>query len=117
MTDEGTDESDHEATSERKDAAAAVKADHHAFILGYRSADVSLRQCHPSPSHVSYLWDVYKDNVEPLLKLLHVPSTEAIFRDARKNPDNLSPGHQALVFSIYYAAITSLEPDEVSSRH
>lgn len=87
--------------------------DHHSFILGYRSCDVDLRQCHPLPSHIPFLWSVYQENVEPLIKVLHVPSMEVIFRDARKNNDKLNPGNQALVFAIYYAAVTSLEPEEV----
>lgn len=40
---------------------------------------------------------------------------EPIFRDARKNHEQLSPGNEALVWAIYYAAITSLEPEEASS--
>lgn len=88
--------------------------DHHSFILGYRSADVNLQKCHPLPSHVPFLWSVYQENVEPLLKILHVPSTELMLRDARKNSEQLSPGNEALAFSIYFCAIVSLEPDEVS---
>lgn len=87
--------------------------DHQGFILGYRSADVDLQKCHPLPSHASFLWSVYQENVEPLIKLLHVPSVELIISDARRNHGKLTPGNEALVFAIYFAAITSLEPDEV----
>lgn len=59
---------------------------------------------------------MYQENVEPLIKLVHIPTMEGIMRDARKNPDNLSPGAQALVFSIYFAAVISLEPEEVSNE-
>lgn len=112
MTDEATEDSEDEGTPDGSPGAAA-KVDHHAFILGYRSSDVDLRKCHPLPSHVPFLWSVYQENVEPLIKMLHIPTMEPIIRDARKNHDQLSPGNQALVFAIYYAAITSLEPEEV----
>ena len=62
------------------------------------------------------MWYIYQENVEPLIKAVHVPSTEKIFRDTRKNHDQLSPGDEALVWAIYYAAITSLDPDEVMSN-
>ncbi|KID98065.1 fungal specific transcription factor domain-containing protein, partial [Metarhizium majus ARSEF 297] len=90
--------------------------DHQGFILGYRSADVDLQKCHPLPSHASFLWSVYQENVEPLIKLLHVPSVELIISDARRNHGKLTPGNEALVFAIYFAAITSLEPDEVQAN-
>ncbi|KAG8417203.1 hypothetical protein J3459_012550 [Metarhizium acridum] len=90
--------------------------DHQGFILGYRSADVDLQKCHPLPSHATFLWSVYQENVEPLIKLLHVPSVELILRDARRNHGKLTPGNEALVFTIYFAAITSLEPDEVQAN-
>jgi hypothetical protein len=35
-------------------------------------------------------------------------------RDLRGQVTNLTPGNEALMFSIYYAAITSMEEDDVS---
>lgn len=67
----------------------------------------------PVPSVIPFLWSVYQENVEPLLKVLHIPTMEPVFRDARRDHKQLSPGNEALVWAIYYAAITSLDPDEV----
>lgn len=115
FTDDESEDSVSEATTDESPVSATGAAyDHHSFILGYRSADVNLANCHPLPSHVPFLWQVFLENVEPLLKILHVPSAERIMRDARKSIDKLSPGNEALVFAIYFSAITSLEPDEVS---
>ncbi|RSL42239.1 hypothetical protein CEP54_015552 [Fusarium duplospermum] len=41
---------------------------------------------------------------------------EKVFRDARKRFDQLSSGYQALTWAIYYAAVVSLEPDDVLSN-
>ncbi|KFA64454.1 hypothetical protein S40285_01095 [Stachybotrys chlorohalonatus IBT 40285] len=90
--------------------------DHHDFILGYRSSDVDLKGCHPLPAHAPYLWSVYLENVDPLVKILHVPSTEGLIHQAKTEPGTLSPADEALVFSIYYAAIISLEADEVMAK-
>lgn len=39
-------------------------------------------------------------------------------RDSRGSQlANLSPANEALMFSIYYAAITSMEEDDVSSNY
>ncbi|POR33178.1 Putative transcriptional regulatory protein [Tolypocladium paradoxum] len=117
LTDEDADESEYEGTPTDSPATGFGSiADHHAFVLGYRSADVNLGKCHPLPSHVTFLWSVYQENVEPLIKILHIPTAELVLRDARRNAEKLSSGHEALVFAIYFAAVTSLEPDEVETN-
>lgn len=61
------------------------------------------------------MWSVYQETVDPLLKLIHVPTMDALFRDTRKNgPEKLAPGHESLVFAVYYAAIVALEEGEES---
>lgn len=118
LTDEDADDSDFEGTpTDSPSTGFGNIADHQGFILGYRSSDVDLQKCHPLPSHATFLWSVYQENVEPLIKLLHVPSVELILRDARRNHGKLTPGNEALVFAIYFAAVTSLEPDEVRILH
>lgn len=42
---------------------------------------------------------------------------EAILRDARRSPEKLAPGHETLVFAVYYAAIVALEDGEVSTLY
>jgi hypothetical protein len=70
----------------------------------------------PEPTQVLYLWSIYQENVEPLLKAVHVPTMEKVFRDARTRFDQLSAGHQALIWAIYYAAVVSLDPEDVLSK-
>ena len=88
--------------------------DHHGFVLGYMSSDVDLSKLHPLPSQIPFVWQVYCENVDPLVKILHVPTMSKIIRNWRDNMNHLSPGMEALMFSIYYASITSLEEDEVA---
>jgi len=38
-----------------------------------------------------------------------------VIKELRNNMDSLTPSTEALMFSIYYASITSLDEDEVSS--
>ncbi|ODA79396.1 hypothetical protein RJ55_04989 [Drechmeria coniospora] len=116
LTDETDDDSDYEGTPSHSPAAGVASVNHNAFVLGYRSADVNLRKYHPLPSHATFLWSVYQENVEPLIKVLHVPTTELILRDARRNSEKLTPGNEALAFAVYFSAITSLEPDEIETN-
>jgi len=74
---------------------------------------VDLRGLHPLPSQVPYLWQVYLENVDPVVKILHIPSMNKLIRELRTSMDRLTPATEALMFAIYYAATTSLEEDEV----
>ncbi|KAF5011267.1 hypothetical protein FDECE_2620 [Fusarium decemcellulare] len=111
-TDDPIDDSDLDSLDDDT-TVHTPSADHHSYMFGYRSAELDLSMCLPEPLHVPYLWSIYQENVEPLLKSVHVPTMEKVFRDARKRFDQLSSGYQALVLAIYYAAVVSLEPEDV----
>ncbi|KAK6444783.1 hypothetical protein FP744_10001031 [Trichoderma asperellum] len=118
LTDEDADDSDFEESPPIDSPATAVSSsyNHQSFILGHRSLDVNLKNYHPLPSHATFLWSVYQETVDPLLKIIHVPTMEAILRDARRSPEKLAPGHETLVFAVYYAAIVALEDGEVQTN-
>jgi hypothetical protein len=107
-----SEESDVEASPESVDHDKN-SMDHQSFVFGYRSADVDLRPLHPLPSQIPFIWQVYSENVHPILKIVHMPTMSKLIKDLRNNLDTLTPATEALMFSIYYAAITSLEEDEV----
>ncbi|PNP48042.1 hypothetical protein THARTR1_10384 [Trichoderma harzianum] len=68
---------------------------------------------HPAPHHLSYIWQVYVQNVDPFIKVLHVPTMTEVIRLAKAGLDKLSPGMRALVFSISLAAVNSLSSSDV----
>lgn len=37
-----------------------------------------------------------------------------MLRDARRGSEKLTPTNEALMFAIYFSAVTALEPEEVS---
>ncbi|XWW95285.1 hypothetical protein V2A60_003241 [Cordyceps javanica] len=110
------DESEYDESPTQTPDPLGNLTDHHSFIFGYRSADVDLSKLHPMPSHATFLWSVFQENVEPLLKVLHVPTIDALLREARQNVATLSPADEALIFVIYFSAITALEPEEVQTN-
>lgn len=113
LTDEDSDEYDVEPSPQSASQEKGNLVNHQCFVLGYRSADVDLRPLHPLPSQIPFMWQVYQENVDPILKILHVPTTSKLIREVRNNLDSLTPSTEALMFSIYYAAITSLDEEEV----
>ena len=69
----------------------------------------------PLPSQVPFLLDVFAENINSVIRIVHVPTVARIVRELRGGDiKTLSPANEALMFSIYYAAITSMEDDDVS---
>ncbi|PYI15694.1 hypothetical protein BO99DRAFT_341921 [Aspergillus violaceofuscus CBS 115571] len=68
----------------------------------------------PSRRQATQLWQVYLNNVDPLLKLLHIPSVNSRIFAAINHPNQVPAGTSALLFAIYFAAVTSLpSPDTI----
>ena len=76
------------------------------------SAD--LRMLHPHPTHMSALCDIYIENVDPMAKCLHTPSLRNLVSHAAANNQDIPSNTyvEALLFAMYYAAITSLTNEE-----
>jgi hypothetical protein len=83
---------------------------HQGFIFGYSSMMNTLRTLHPSPSQLFGLMLIFEENVDPVVKILHRPTTRSIIMKASSNTDTLSKSEEALLFSIYYGAVCSLTP-------
>ncbi|EOD46576.1 putative c6 transcription protein [Neofusicoccum parvum UCRNP2] len=58
------------------------------------------------------LWTLFKENVDPLVKVLHIPTIEPKILSAIENRDHIPRGMEALLFSIYYAVITSTSSED-----
>jgi hypothetical protein len=92
-------------------------SDRHAFLFRHNLSPSSpdLREFHPLPSQISFLLDVFSENVNYMAPIVHMPSVTKMVRDLRGNPTaRLTLPNEALMFSIYYAAITSMEEEDVS---
>lgn len=72
----------------------------------------SLTALHPSPLHIFKLWQTFLQNVNPLIKLLHVPTAQQQILDAADNLPGVSKEFEALMFCIYCLAVVSLGEKE-----
>lgn len=94
-------------------------SERHAFLFRHNLSPSSpdLREYHPLPSQIPFLLDVFSENVNSVMRFVHVPTVTKMARDLRgSDMTSLTPANEALMFSIYYAAITSMEEDDVSSH-
>lgn len=73
---------------------------------------------HPSPERIKKLRNIYFRNVDMLIKILHRPTIEKEFDLFIVNPDDNLPNKsmEALFFAMYFAAITSLNPERCRSQ-
>lgn len=96
---------------------------HHTFDTMFDNSDgfpfrvggitTRITHLHPSAIHIFQLWQVYLNNVNPLLKISHVPTLQNQIVEAGADLANVSKPLEALMFSIYLIAITSMAEEEV----
>lgn len=81
------------------------------LLFGSRQAAFELPTLHPEPVHIFRLWQVYIENVNPLLRVTHTPTLQGRIIEAASNLTNVTPALEALMFSIYSMAVLSLGED------
>lgn len=84
-------------------------------LLGQPAGGVDLAAFRPLPSQVPFLVSVFGENVNFAFQIVHMPALERLARDARSTPPRppVSPSDEALLFAVYYAAVTSMEDADV----
>ncbi|KAI0160156.1 mitogen-activated protein kinase [Xylariaceae sp. FL1272] len=68
----------------------------------------NLMSLHPSHGCAMKLWKVYTENVDPLCRILHIPTTSRMVEAVSPCPAKASKVQECLLFSIYYAAVNAL---------
>lgn len=61
---------------------------------------------------VMLLWQTYLDRVDPIVKVIHVPTVQQQIMQTIKDRRQLTASSHALNFAIYYAAIVTMQPEE-----
>ncbi|KAK0648243.1 putative C6 transcription factor [Cercophora newfieldiana] len=82
------------------------------LLLGSSEAPIDLSTLHPNPIHIFRLWQIYLENVDPLFKVTHSITLQSRIFTAATNIGNIDAPLEALMFSIYCVAITSLDSQE-----
>lgn len=71
---------------------------------------------HPPPGRAHQFWDIFKENVDPLVKVLHIPTIQPMLLDAFTHPEKVPKGLECLMFAIYYGAVTSISNTECTEQ-
>lgn len=87
-----------------------VSFDIRGIFSGFNQYMTDTRSYYPSRWHAMQLWQAFVTNVDPIAKILHIPTTQATVYAAINSPHDLKEDLNALLFSIYFAAATSLDP-------
>jgi hypothetical protein len=68
----------------------------------------NLLEFHPSEAHARLLWTAHVENVEPIIKVLHIPTVTTMLETASAHPYYVSKADECILFAIYHFAIVSL---------
>ena len=63
---------------------------------------------YPEPALALRLWDIYVTLVDPVVKILHLPTVQSTVIATILDPKSAQVSTVALTFAIYYAAVTAL---------
>ncbi|KAK3681349.1 fungal-specific transcription factor domain-containing protein [Podospora appendiculata] len=107
---DGSEQSSSPANSPASNRSDDQANDH--LLFGSSGANVDLSVLHPGQAQIFRLWQVYLDNVNPLLKITHTPTLQSRIIDAASDITNISPSFEALMFSIYCISTVSLAEDQ-----
>lgn len=81
----------------------------------FNPSATDVQGCYPGRWHALQLWRTFLNNVDPIIKILHIPTAQATIYTAINNPANADADLHALLFAIYFAAATSLSAADASN--
>lgn len=83
------------------------------LVLGTDTpASTSAEDLWPQAGHIFRLWQIYLDRVNPLTKIIHVPTLQRSVVDAASGPSRIPDHTEALLFSIWLMAAVAMTPEE-----
>ncbi|KAM0168426.1 hypothetical protein ACHAPF_011007 [Botrytis cinerea] len=94
-------------------------SERHRFLFQHNLnlSDSDLSKLRPLPSQIPFLLNVYSENIHVFMRIVDITAITDMIRDLRGNKGTeLTPANEALMFSIYYATVTSMEEDEVTGN-
>ncbi|KAJ5718377.1 C6 transcription factor [Penicillium malachiteum] len=91
-------------------------------LISKPQGSTDITSLYPSRGQARQLWQIYLNNVDALIKILHVPSIQPVIFAAINKPKDTVADLNALIFAIFFAAVTTLSSEETqmvlgSSRH
>ncbi|KAK0383752.1 hypothetical protein NLU13_9663 [Sarocladium strictum] len=82
------------------------------LLGGGEDATTSINDLQPDPVHAFRLWQLFLERVNPLLKVVHIPTLQPYVMDGAISIGNVPPNYQALIFAIYTISAMSVTDTE-----
>lgn len=77
--------------------------------------NTNLTEKHPTGVQIFRLWQTFIDNVNPIVKFIHIPTMQQSVLEASADLGSVSKPMEALLFGIYSASVNSLTNAECES--
>lgn len=112
---ESSDEQDFPTATPSTQELHREPVDRHAFLFqhGLSLSPPGNQYFNPLPSQIPFLLDIFEENINIMMYIVHMPTIRKMVRSSRGSSPKIDLKNQALLFSIYYAAVTSMEDDDV----
>ncbi|OTA99047.1 hypothetical protein M426DRAFT_16844 [Hypoxylon sp. CI-4A] len=112
---ENGEDAESEATAETSQWRLQVVTQDPGSLIFPGNVGIDLKSLHPEPTQIFMLWQAYVDNVNPLIKILHVPTTQKAILDSITGLRHIPKAMEALLFGIYVIAVTSIDEAQCQS--
>jgi hypothetical protein len=99
-------------TEEHDESMDAMTPDDNVDLLLSEVAGLNLEDVYPEPVQAFRLWQVFLDRVNPLTKIIHVPSLQPHLMESVSSFQTVPQSVQALLFGIFTMAVVALEEVE-----
>lgn len=71
---------------------------------------------HPTHTEAMFLWQTHIENVEPLCRILHIPTVSQTVSSISRSPSTATRSDECLLFSIYHFAVFSMTDTDCHSH-
>lgn len=78
---------------------------------------LDFKSLYPDRYQATQLWQTFLCRVEPVIKVLHVPTTQPRIFAAISRPDSVKSDIHCLLFAVYFAATTAMLSDDPTNEN
>jgi hypothetical protein len=110
------DGSDDEHDTVQVDSSLNSSTGDQAYFFSFSSLASSVSVFHPRPDQIMILWRIFVEHVDPVIRMLHKPTAQKSIVEAKDSIAEMSKPFEALMFSIYFASVTSMTEEECQIR-
>ncbi|CRG86132.1 Outward-rectifier potassium channel TOK1 [Talaromyces islandicus] len=96
----------------RKTWGQLFENDDHLLFGSHKTPATETSALHPEPVQIFRLWQIFLENVNPLLKVVHTPSVQGCIIEAMSNISGIKPALEALMFAIYCMSVLSISVED-----